>query len=182
MSNHLDSFDGELHESQFFRMFALGCFDAFITLPISTTSLVANIELTGPPFPFYPGWTLVHSEWEPNSIPKTAWSTSKWNELSVYWDDWINPFFALVFFALFGLTPEARKGYRKFFRFLGRLFGSKQWESTEKGLPDAVFKSGRETNTIATSNISSRSGLSMISARKRLLIISCSSHSADVSA
>lgn len=156
MSDHLHSSDGELQESQFFRMFALGCFDAFITLPISTTILIVNIDVTGPPFQFYQGWTFVHSYWEPDFIPKSAWSTSKWVELTVYWDEWINPFYALVFFVLFGLTPEAKKGYRRFFRFLRRPFDARQGDIMEEGLPDVVFKSGRGTKTTAATNMSSR--------------------------
>lgn len=157
MSNHLDSSDTELQASQFFRMFALGCFDAFITLPISIMSLVNNIVVTGPLFQFYQGWTFVHSDWEPLLAPTSAWSTSKWGVVSVYWDEWLSPFFALVFFALFGLTPEARNGYRRFFRFLRRPFGARQGISTEGvWLPDVVFKSGRGTKTTATTNMSSR--------------------------
>lgn len=181
MSDHLDSLDVELNHSQFFRMFALGCFDSFITLPISITGTVGNIVSSSPKLVFYQGWTAMHSDWEPIFIPRSIWSTDKLFVFALHWDEWINPFFALVFFALFGLTLGARKGYCKFLCFLVRPFGVRQADHTEESLPDVVFNSGRGTDASATSNISSRYCLSVFSARKSLLTISCSSPPADVS-
>lgn len=180
MSDHLDSFDAELNQSQFFRMFALGCFDSLITLPISLMTLVVNIAGNGPRFKFYQGWTAIHSGWEPLIVPKSIWSTSKWVVVSVHWDEWISPFWALVFFSLFGLTSEARQGYRGLFQFIGRPFGIKQRANTEEGLPDVVFQSGRGTNATLASNISSRYVLGILPARK-YNSIPCSSPQADAS-
>lgn len=156
MSDHLNSTDTEPSERDFFRVFALGCFDAFITQAISITIMVKNTAVDGPYLTFYQGWSFIHSDWEPASIPKSMWSTSKGAASAVYWDKWVNLVYALVFFALFGLTSDARKGYHRFYRFLGRPFGIGQAESMEDELPGAVFKSGRGTNATATSNISSR--------------------------
>lgn len=168
MSDHLNSFDAELNHSHFFRMFALGCFDALITLPISIWSTVGNIISSDPQITgsFYQGWTLTHSDWKPVLLPMRVWSTFKWGLASAYWDEWINPFFALVFFALFGLTPNARKEYRKLFNILGRPFGVKQTEIMEDVLPEAVFKSGGGTNMTIISNIASRYVLLPLSTHK----------------
>lgn len=70
MNEHLDSFEAELNQSQFFRMFALGCFDAFITLPVSLTSVVGSIVQAGSQFRFYQGWAFVHTDWEPQFFSK----------------------------------------------------------------------------------------------------------------
>lgn len=145
MSDHLDSFDAELDESQFPRIFALGCFDALLTMPITIMIMVTNIVVTVLLFNFYQGWTFIHSNWEPVIIPKSIWSTTKLGVFSVHWDEWINPFFALIYFTLFGLTPEARKGYRKLVCLVRRPFGATQGDGTKEGLPST-----------ATSNISSR--------------------------
>lgn len=156
MREHLNSFDAELDRGQLLRMLALGCFDTFITLPISITGVVTNVVGNDSLLKFYQGWTFIHSHWEPILTPKSVWLTNKMTTLSVYWDEWINPFIAFVFFALFGLTPEARKGYHKLFRFLRRPFSARQGNSVDEGLPDVVFTSGRGTNATAMSNISSR--------------------------
>lgn len=178
MSNHLGSFGAELNQSQFFRMFALGCFDSFITLPITFTGLVSNVIGSGPSFNFYQGWTFIHSNWEPVLVPKSIWASFKWSAFSVYWDQWVNPFFALVFFALFGLTPEAREGYRRAFRCISRPFGVQREESV-KDLP-GMFEHGGVTNASATSNVSSRYGLRILTARIHFLIKSKCSTQADV--
>lgn len=169
MTNHLDSFDMELNQSQFFRMFALGCFDSFITLPITITGLVGNIVGTGPLFSFYQGWTFMHSNWEPELFPKSMWSSIKWNVFSLDWDKWVNPFWALVFFSLFGLTTDARKGYRRVYRLLIRHFSVRPAESMKESLPD-MFGIAREASMTATSNVSNRYGLSLPTARKHFLI------------
>lgn len=160
MNDHLNSFDAKLSKSDFYRVFALGCFDVIITLPIAITNVVVSITELGPLFVFYPGWTYNHSDWYPESFPKSMWSTIKWSVLSVHWDEWVNPFYAVVFFVLFGLTAEARTGYRKFFRFLGGRFGIGKGDNTEEWLPDIVFEGGERTNVTVTSNVSCRFVLS----------------------
>lgn len=173
MCEYFDSYDAEVSQSHFYRMFALGCFDSFITLPISINNLVVNVVSSGTEFVFYQGWKAIHLYWEPVLVPKSVWSTDKWNIFSIHWNEWVNPFLALVFFSLFGLTSDARKGYRRFFRFLGRPLGVKQADNslnTDDMLPEAIFKSGRGTNATVTSNISSRYGISVLSARKHFSI------------
>lgn len=169
MNEHLDGGNAELNESEFTRMFALGCFDSLIVLPISIAGVVSNIITTGPRFSFYQGWARIHSNWEPVQLSKSLWSSSKWSITSVYWNTWINAFYALVFFALFGLSPGARKAYRRLFRFIGKPFGVRQVDQAEVALPEPTFESVRGTNTTVTSNVSSRYGLSILSARKYLL-------------
>lgn len=156
----------------------MGCFNSFITLPITFTGLVSNVIGSGPSFNFYQGWTFIHSSWEPVLVPNSIWASFKWSAFSVYWDEWVNPFFALVFFALFGLTPEAMKGYRNALRCLIRTFGVGQAESL-KELP-GMFEDRGVTNTTVTSNVSNRYCLSILIAVLHFLIASqCSTH-ADV--
>lgn len=64
---------------------------------------------------------------------------------TVHWGEWLMPFIALVFFALFGLTPEARSGYCRVIRRLCTPFFSPQANSKEEELAEAVFKSGRDS-------------------------------------
>lgn len=150
-------------------MFTLGCLDAFITLPITITGLVGNIIGIGPLFSFYLGWTAIHSDWEPTFFAKSMWSKIKWNVVSLSWDKWVNPFWALVFFSLFGLTPEARKGYRKLYRFLTNPFGVRPAESVEESLP-RMFESAGEANATITSNVSSRYSSSILTAHNHFFI------------
>lgn len=151
LNEYLGSVDEGISQSHFLRMLALGCFDMFITLPIQVIALFIS-AMDSPPFRFYKGWTYIHSDWGPNLEPKSLWSTSKWTVFIVHWDEWLYPFFALVFFTLFGLTPEARKGYRRLFRVLCRPFRAKQEAIAEEVFSDIVFKSGKGIGASYTSN------------------------------
>lgn len=154
MNEYLDSTGEGLSQSHFNRMLALGCFDIFITLPIVIILLVIDI-LDGGKFEFYQGWTYIHTQWEASPVPKSEWSATIWNRFLLRWDEWINPFYAVVFFLLFGLTPEARDGYRRVFHFLARPFRAQRANSTEDVLPDVIFKSGKDLHESITSNTSS---------------------------
>lgn len=151
LNEYLGSSNEGISQSHFLRMLVLGCFDMFITLPTQVIALVIS-AMDSAPFRFYNGWAYIHSDWGPNLQPKSLWSTGKWTVFIVHWDEWLYPFFALVFFALFGLTPEARKGYRRFFRMLCRPFGAKHVVITDEVLSEVVFKSGKGADASYTSN------------------------------
>lgn len=142
----------QVNASDFYRMFALGSLDSLLTLPLSTLVIVLNFVESRPSLDFYQGWTSIHSNWKPVLVPKSIWSMNKLTVGSLYWGEWINPFTAVIFFALFGMTQEARKRYQTIFRYLGRPFGVMQLEVTEDELPPVDFGSGRETGATNTSN------------------------------
>lgn len=157
MNEYLGSNAEGMSRSHFFRVLALGCFDTVITLPIGIEDLVGNIVVELPfGLELYQGWKTLHSDWAPILVPKSLWSMYTWDVFNLHWDEWINPFYALVFFTLFGLGPEARKGYRRFFRLLGRPFRAPpQSAETEEVLAKAVFRDGRGTIVSTVSETSS---------------------------
>lgn len=154
LHEYLGSSDERISPSHFLRMLALGCFDMIITLPIQLVALVTS-ALNQLPFQFYNGWSYLHSDWEPALFSKESWSMEKLTIFLVHWDEWLYPFFALVFFALFGLSPEAKEGYRRFFRSLGGPLGSKQAASTDVVSSAVIFKSRKCEDMTYTSDISS---------------------------
>lgn len=153
MNEYLGSSEETLSQSHYYRILALGCFDIFITLPIGVTELIVGLHETDS-LKFYEGWTVIHSNWDPVLIPRSVWSAKKWGAFSVHWGQWVNLVFAVAFFALFGLTPEAKKGYQSFFHPLSRRFGVKR---SEEALPIAVFANRRGLNATFISNASSSS-------------------------
>lgn len=58
--------------------------------------------------------------------PASNWSKDVWFTITVIWELWTNPVIAFTFFALFGLTEEARLTYRKFFSAVMRPLGLKE--------------------------------------------------------
>lgn len=53
------------------------------------------------------------------------WSSTPFATFDVIWNEWVNVFFALIYFALFGLTVEARAKYRRAFHLAIRPTGLK---------------------------------------------------------
>lgn len=166
--NYLESQDAQISQGDFYRMFALGLIDSLLTLPITTFKLTLSFLEVGTQFSFYQGWTLIHSDWEPALVPKRIWSTYKWIVVVEHWSNWTGPFTAVVFFSLYGLTPEARKGYHRFFRLMRKPFGVKQAESPVDELPGIVFNSRERTTATGTSDISNRYGRSRLYAHNHL--------------
>ena len=109
----------------YFRLLILGCVDAIVLFPAQTLNFVIDLQgiRQSGDAGFYPGWTLVHSDWAPVSVPENAWNISIWFAFSVRWSQWINPFFGLLFFLLFGVTTEARESYKRMFWAAANCFG-----------------------------------------------------------
>lgn len=107
------------------RVMALGCVEALFTLPVSIFMFISDIQ--PPPNEFYPGWKAVHANFSTIPMnPASNWSKDVWFTITVIWELWTNPVIAFAFFALFGLTEEARLTYRKFFCAVMRPLGLKE--------------------------------------------------------
>lgn len=134
--------------SDFYRLFALGCFDIVLTLPLGIINVVSSFLQGGPsaiPIQFYPGWTFIHTNWSPDFIPKKVWITyGFWDQFSVHWGEWINPLLALIFFALFGISKDTRTFYR---HILQKVFRAPINSKDEASV--IVFQSGNTQQTSA---------------------------------
>ena len=136
-------FDSGVSYGIYYRMMVLGCVDAFLTLPASIFMFVS--DQTPLPISFYPGWEVVHSNI--SSIPTVTaieWKNDYWAATNVRWNLWYNPVTAIPFFALFGLTSEARAIYRTTFWNILFLFGIK-W--VDKEVKETRFGSSDGQNT-----------------------------------
>lgn len=108
----------------FIKVLALGLFDIFITLPLTVYDLVQNFS-PGGITTFWPGWKIAHSEI--SSVPTIT--SVEWKSAgplvvsSIIINEWINPLFAIVFFALFGLTENNRLWYCDLFRKITKCLG-----------------------------------------------------------
>lgn len=119
-------------------MLAVGCLDILVTLPF--TLIILTIDIKGSSFKFYQGWRSLHADWQPIFVPKKEWEMDGfWSIFSVKWDEWINPFWSLVFFLLFGTTAQARARYWRVFWFVAKPFGYKP--PVKPQVSDVVFGS-----------------------------------------
>jgi hypothetical protein len=131
-TNEFFQSNGSINRNAYCRALALGLtlasVDALLLAPTAIIAVAVNAELIASSrglFPsFYAGWDLVHSDWAPISIPYSfLMSRGFWPMLDQYLQIWTSPAFALVTFALFGLTLEARATYLRGMNSLGKMFG-----------------------------------------------------------
>jgi hypothetical protein len=91
-----------------------------------TIQIIGGIHstLSGFHYQFYLGWSFVHSNWGPFALPYSALAENGfWTVFEAYFSSWASVVLAIVIFALFGLTSEARATYSLGICSLGRLFG-----------------------------------------------------------
>lgn len=118
--------DNSVSSTNYFRVLVLASIDLIFTLPVGILSVALYPLESGEAgsFPFYPGWTSVHTDWAPRSISYAKVQDS--GPLVVartYFIPWTAPALAFVIFGLFGLTTEARTSYRHAFCKMIGWFG-----------------------------------------------------------
>lgn len=121
---YLDS-NQAISRDDYFRIMTLGCLDAVLLLPNGIYRLTSDLTNLSESLPFWPGWTDVHTVWEPQGIPEWAWSATITSRLQTRYDEVINLILAFVFFLIFGLTKRARANYWRCIQLLLRPLGIK---------------------------------------------------------
>ncbi|KZV64637.1 fungal pheromone STE3G-protein-coupled receptor [Peniophora sp. CONT] len=119
--------NSSVSRTNYFRILALASIDVLLTLPIGIVNVSLSIvgEQTGG-YPFvYPGWTFIHTDWEPESITYDEFRVSKGfgTLVQTYFSQWSSPVLAFTIFGLFGLTSEARTLYWRITCNIGGWFG-----------------------------------------------------------
>ncbi|VDB92185.1 unnamed protein product [Peniophora sp. CBMAI 1063] len=110
----------------YFRILALASIDILLTLPVGIATIVLTVKdnLSVGHVPFYYGWTLDHTGWQPASFSYAdIVSTGPFNVVDFYFARWTSPVLAFVIFGLFGLTLEARVSYWRILCTVGGWFG-----------------------------------------------------------
>ena len=103
----------------------LASMDIVLTFPVSVLVLITGH--IGNELIVWPGWDLLHNNWDPIQLPASHWLANFWQNFTIRWNEYINPLFAIVFFVIFGMTEEARNMYRSaFFAVLAHVFGYKR--------------------------------------------------------
>lgn len=110
----------------YLRIIALASIDILLTLPSGIVNLVLGVvaALHGNPFPVYWGWDLLHTNWEPISVPYEAMAgQGTFNLVQNYFINWNSQLLAFAIFGLFGLTSEARASYWRIVCVVGAWSG-----------------------------------------------------------
>ena len=127
--------DTSVSRTNYFRILALASVDIVLTLPFG----IVNIVLSAMAFarevglPFYWGWTLLHTDWEPVSYSYAEIKAGGTGTLAqLYFSQWTSPVLAFVIFGLFGLTSEARASYWRIACRIGACYGLRSTPRAQK--------------------------------------------------
>lgn len=140
------------------RLMIITCLDTFLNLPLLIMNLAVTILEKKPTntnsilnMAYITGENLHHgasgnvtgiSISSIVQIPASAWTTSGLYVLDVKWAEWTSVLYAVVFFGVFGTTPEMRVLYRSAFWFIPMRFGYKRRHITDiETVSDMSFNS-----------------------------------------
>ncbi|KZV69103.1 STE3-domain-containing protein [Peniophora sp. CONT] len=131
----IDSFlrsNPSVSRTNYLRILVLASIDILLTLPIGIVTI--TLDIVGARslniFPFFPGWTLLHTDWEPVGVSYAVLQADGTGRLAqLYFNSWTSPVLAFVIFGLFGVTPEARASYWHIICIIGGWFG---WKPTPR--------------------------------------------------
>lgn len=111
-----------------------------LNLSVCTIFLVRADEISATVF--WPGWTKIHSSWEPNLIPTSLWTESGFlTKLAIRYFEYKNPMYACGLFAVYGLEEGVRQRYRSIFWAAVEPFGLHQKPLDSKAVSSITFQS-----------------------------------------
>lgn len=112
-----------------------------LNLSVYTISIVDDDKYLEPFYLFWPGWTAIHTDWEPNLITASEWASRTFVELFLLkYPECINPVYCGCFFVIYGLSKSARQQYRSIFWDSVKPFGIRPKPSESKTLSTIVFQ------------------------------------------
>ncbi|KLO09459.1 STE3-domain-containing protein [Schizopora paradoxa] len=140
----------EMTYNRYNRLMVIAYFDVLFNLPVLMVSLVTSIlEGNKSPLNFpFKSWKNVHEGEGGNApglslssilqVPANTWGMDTWGVFVVKWDEWLYVVHAIMFFCVFGTTPEMRRYYRNLFRFVPNRCGTRRVSDTDT-LSDVQF-------------------------------------------
>lgn len=153
MNEYLSS-TPEFEHHKYSRLMLIACLDTLFNLPISIAGLVIDISQGKGNVLNYPyvSWKNVHDGLggmapglSLSSIiqtPASAWNTESWTIFTTKWNEWLYVLHAIMFFSIFGTTPEMRRHYRLVIWFIPERCGYKRQRVSElETLSDFAFNS-----------------------------------------
>ncbi len=88
-------------------------------------------------------------------VPASAWGVDAWGVFTTKWTEWLYVLHAVMFFSVFGTTPEMRQFYRSAVWFIPERCGYKRRRVSEvETISDVAFNSnpGQLTGNPRTGN------------------------------
>ncbi|VDB94034.1 unnamed protein product [Peniophora sp. CBMAI 1063] len=95
------------------RAFVLASAGTLFSLPVALMTTYDVYLLATPTPVFWPGWKVIHTDWDPVLLSAQDWRGSPLSSTVIYWDQWVNAVLSVAIFILFGLNQSSRATYLK---------------------------------------------------------------------
>ncbi|TDL26972.1 STE3-like pheromone receptor [Rickenella mellea] len=116
-----------MQREYYLRLVGLALCSIIFTLPLSLFMIVMNSRNIRP----YIGWQNTHYSYSTvDQFPSIMWRANRNEAVSVEFSRWMNILCALVFFAIFDLSSEGLRMYRRVFWFVAGLLGVRHASDT----------------------------------------------------
>ncbi|KLO05873.1 STE3-domain-containing protein [Schizopora paradoxa] len=138
MDEFLQSGQGITH-SKYNRLMIMACLDVILVPTIIGVIVFNIVQGKNSPFNYpYVNWKNVHDGRAEFKLftglsfssvlqtPASVWSASPGIPFEVKWNEWFHVFVAVIFFAIFGTTPEMQRKYRAALWFVTKHIGYKR--------------------------------------------------------
>ena len=134
----------DMTHNKYYRLIVIACLDTAFNLPVLVVLLAVDIAKGKDYDQNYPyiSWKNVHDGEGGNApclslssilqVPARTWGKETWGVFDVKWDEWIYVIHALMFFCVFGTTPEMRSYYRAAFWFIPERLGYKREQNVSE--------------------------------------------------
>lgn len=145
----------EVASNKYKRLMVIACLDILINLPLFIIIVVTDILQGKDNAMNYPyiSWKNVHEGagglapgLSLSSIlqtPASAWDDGSWDVFETKWNEWVFVLHALVFFGVFGTTPEMRQHYYAALWFIPERCGYRRQRvpQAQVAMSNVVFNS-----------------------------------------
>jgi len=97
--------------------------------------------------PLRTSWGLIHDTSLSVILKVSAkqWGDGRWQVLSLKWNEWMYVLDAILFFSIFGTTPQAVRRYRSATSYILERIGLKKKQQSSMAASDIMFSSDPQT-------------------------------------
>ena len=134
LSEMISSRNGH-NRSLYIRLMMFSGVEILLTIPLGSFFMAVDIKQG---LSRWVSWADVHSSYSViDQVPSIVWKHDLYQALGFEMFRWLLVLCAFIFFAFFGFAEEARKNYRRVYRWFASLFGYSTSSGTSIGSSDA---------------------------------------------
>lgn len=144
----------DITRNKYTRLMIIACLDTVFNAPVLLATIITDVLQGQEDALNYPyiSWKNVHDGVGGNDpgvslstilqAPASVWGSNSWTLFTVKWNEWVYVLHAVIFFGVFGTTPEMLSYYRTALWFIPERCGYRRSKAPEVAtVSDVAFNS-----------------------------------------